>query len=177
MKHSSTRQRRKEILSLRVVQLSLLPLIYHQTHPQVPPNRHPARILLCHSLPPRCPCLDPLNLQVLLHMAKEDFADVIKLRIFRGGGNHPGSCRRAQAFTSILIRGRSGHRNRFDDATKRLTTRRKGSQVTWKACGLQELQMARKMGSPLDSPEGTSSAKQCDISPVRLISDTWPPKL
>ena len=144
MKHSSTRQRRKEILSLRVVQLSPLPLIYHQTHPQVPPNRHPARILLCHSLPPRCPCLAPLNLQVSLHMAKEDFADVIKLRIFRGG-DHPGSCRRAQAFTSILIRGRSGHRNRFDDGTKRLTTRRKGSQVTQKAGGLQELQKARKM--------------------------------
>ena len=144
MKHSSTRQRRKEILSLRVVQLSPLPLIYHQTHPQVPPNRHPARILLCHSLPPRCPCLAPLNLQVSLHMAKEDFADVIKLRIFRGG-DHPGSCRRAQAFTSILIRGRSGHRNRFDDGTKRLTTRRKGSQVTRKEGGLQELQKARKM--------------------------------
>ena len=104
MKHSSTRQRRKEILSLRVVQLSLLPLIYHQTYPQVPPNRHPARILLCHSLPPRCPCLDPLNLQVLLHMAKEDFADVIKLRIFRGGGgitlDHAGGPKHSQASLS-----------------------------------------------------------------------------
>lgn len=141
-----------------MVQLSLLPLIYHQKHPQVPPNRRPARILLCHSLPPRCPRLDPLNLRMSLHVAKEDFADIIKLGIFKGG-DHPGSCRRAQALTSILIRGRSGHGNRFDDGTKRLTARRKGSQVTRKAGGLQELQKARKMGSPLDSPEGTSSAK------------------
>lgn len=140
------------------------------------PNRHPARILLCHPLPPRCPWLYPLNLRMSLQMAKEDFTDVIKLRSFRGEItlDHASGPKHSQASLSeedlnteigdVMMEARDwvpggrGHESR-------------------KAGGLQELQKARKMGSPLDSPEWTSSAKHCDISPVRLLSDTWLPEL
>ena len=162
MKHYSTGQRRKEkFFHLGVVQFSLLSFIYNQflnAHVSLP-NRRPAstRIMLYHSPPPRYPCPNPQNQWTSLHMAKKDFAGVIKLRSLRGG-DYPWSCRWAQGLTSILIRWRSEYRNRqFDDGSKRLSAGRKGSQA--KECRWPpEAMKGNKMHSPLDSPEGTSPA-------------------